>query len=70
MSPETILIAVLSSLFSILVTFFVTHLQDRKLVQMHEQMCPARRGLQSIKTALAFLVAKTGGNPKDYNLMG
>jgi type II secretory pathway component PulC len=67
---ETILISVLVSAFSVLATFFVTHSQDRKIVQKHEQTCHARKDFQDIKIALAFLVIKTGGNPKDYNLIG
>ena len=67
---ETAMVSILCSVFSVLVTFFVTHIVDMAQVRKHEQNCPARKDLQSIKAALVYLVVKTGGNPKDLDLMG
>jgi hypothetical protein len=40
----------------------------RTAIQAHAKECPAPDDTRKIKMAVAFLVMKNGGNPKDFGL--
>lgn len=40
----------------------------RDAISEHEAECPARQEMRSVKTALTFLVTKSGGNPVELGL--
>jgi len=90
----TVIVGIVCSVISILITYMVTTMVDRKylkalvnevmvnherqmhqekmtsLIEQHENTCLARLDFVTIKTALAFLVAKQpGGDPKALGLL-
>jgi hypothetical protein len=77
---ETTVIAVVTGLFAALLTYFITTASSRsmfeKMIDSHERRCAAVKQVQGIgetldrvKTAVTYLVTKSGGNPREMGLV-